>query len=272
MVWLDRLGHEMGTIGEPAEYPRLRLSPDGGRVLFSRSQPRIGTYDLWLFDGGRGVEQRVTMDRLSEYSAVWLPAGRATVFSGGVPPHLFRKDLVTGVEEQLIAAPRFTTAEDVSPDGKTLIFLQRTPRGTFDLWKMTPDAPQSASPMRQTPFDKSNARFSPDGRYIAFASNELGRYEVFVSPFPMTGEATRVSKGGRRSSPLESRRPRALLRLGRSSLGRRARPNVAVTRPGLSSTTVRGEGRQRVERPARHRCVGRLRRLDRWAPIPGEHP
>jgi len=182
------------------------------------------------------------MDRLSEYSAVWLPAGRATVFSGGVPPHLFRKDLVTGVEEQLIAAPRFTTAEDVSPDGKTLIFLQRTPRGTFDLWKMTPDAPQSASPMRQTPFDKSNARFSPDGRYIAFASNELGRYEVFVSPFPMTGEATRVSKGGRRSSPLESRRPRALLRLGRSSLGRRARPNVAVTRPGLSSTTVEVRG------------------------------
>jgi Tol biopolymer transport system component len=196
LVWLDRSGRELGVVGEPAQHAGLRISPDGGRVLFSRSQPRIGTYDLYLFDVARGIEQRLTTDRLSEYSAVWLPGGRATIFSGRLPPHLFRKDLVTGAEEELLPPPAFNTAQDVSPDGKTLVFIQRTPRSTFDVWKLALDGPRTPTPLIETPFDTSNVRFSPDGRYIAFASSEQGRYEVFIAPYPVTGEKTRVSVSG----------------------------------------------------------------------------
>ena len=196
LVWLDRAGREIGVIGEGAAYLRARISADGGRVLFSRAQPQVGTYDLWLFDIARGVEQRLTSDRLSEVSAVWLPGGTATIFSGRVPPHLFRKDLGTGEETELIPAPNFALGEDVSPDGTTFVFILRTPRGSFDIWQLPLDGASQPVPVLETPFDKEHVRFSPDGRYLAFASNELGKYEVFVAPFPGTGERIRVSVGG----------------------------------------------------------------------------
>ena len=153
-------------------------------MIFSRSQPRIGTYDLWLLDIARNVEQRLTSDRLSEYAAVWLRSGTGTIFSQRTPPRLFRKDLTTGVEQPLSPPPLFTTAEDITPDGKTLLYIQRTPRGTFDMWTMAIDDPRSAKPLLETPFDESSARFSPDGRYLAFASNELGRYAVIRDAVP----------------------------------------------------------------------------------------
>ena len=83
-----------------------------------------------MLDVNRGVEQRLTSDPGSEIGGTWFPGGGAVFFSQGAPPHLFRKDLTTGAEEEVLPAPAFTIAEDVSPDGKTLVFTQRTERGT----------------------------------------------------------------------------------------------------------------------------------------------
>src|SRR6185295_13120792 len=108
-------------------YFHARLSPDGRTVLFDRAQPRSGTYDLWTYEFDRGVETRLTSDVGSEFGGVWLPGGRAVIFSAdrGGAPHLFRRDLATGGEEELLPRGAFQQAEDMSPDGASLAFLQR---------------------------------------------------------------------------------------------------------------------------------------------------
>jgi dipeptidyl aminopeptidase/acylaminoacyl peptidase len=117
------------------------------------------------------------------------------MFSGGAPPHLFRRNLTTGAQEEVQRAPTFSLTEDVSPDGRTFLFTQRTARGNFDIWTM-PLGGGESSPLLETPFDEMSVRFSPDGRHIAFASDESGRYEIYVAPFPVTGDKIRVSGGG----------------------------------------------------------------------------
>ena len=97
-------------------------------------------------------------------------------------PHLFRKDLITGAETQILPPPSFSVAEDVSPDGKTLVFTQRTANGNFDVWTLPVDTLRGPSTLIESPFDETSVRFSRDGRYIAFASDELGHYEVYVEP------------------------------------------------------------------------------------------
>jgi len=197
IVWLDRAGKESGSIGDSTvTTARARISPDGTRVVFDRTQPRTGTYDLWTYDIDRAVEQSVTSARMSEISGVWLRGANAIIYSGGVPPHLIRRDLTTGTEKVLLSSPGFDVAEDTSPDGKTVVFRRRTLRGTFDIWSATLGDSPSASPIVETPFDEASVRFSPDGRHIAFESDESGRYEVYIATFPNAAVKTRVSTAG----------------------------------------------------------------------------
>jgi len=210
IVWLNRVGKESGSIGDSSVgTARVRISPDGTRVVFDRTQPRTGTYDLWTYDIDRAMEQSLTSARMSEVSGVWMRGANAIVYSGGVPPHLIRRDLSTGAETGLLSSPAFDVAEDISPDGKTMVFTRRTLRGNSDIWSTMLGDPRSASPIMETPFDEASVRFSPDGRHLAFESNESGRYEVYVAPFPNSAGKMRVSKGGG-SLPRWSRNGREL--------------------------------------------------------------
>lgn len=195
LVWLDRTGREVGVVSDSNAYSDARISRDGRRVLFSRSDPQLGSYDLFAYDIERQVEQRLTHEQTSEFGAVWLPGDERAVFSGGAPPHLFRISLASGAVEPVIPAG-FQLAEDLSPDGKTLLMTQRTPRGNFDIWTMAADGTGKPAPLLETPFDEAGVRFSPDGHFIAFASDETGRFEVYVAPYPLTGGKTRLSTAG----------------------------------------------------------------------------
>jgi Tol biopolymer transport system component len=195
LVWLDRAGDEVGVVSESASYSRARISPDGRHILFDRATPGLGSFDLFSYDVERGVEQRLTTDPTSEIGGVWLPGGDA-MFSGGVPPHLVRRNLASGAEQAMLPPPNFSLTEDVSPDGRTFVFTMRTPRGNFDIWTLSLTGPPKPAPLMETPFDEMSVRFSPDGRHIAFASDESGRFEVYVAPFPLTGDKIRVSAGG----------------------------------------------------------------------------
>jgi Tol biopolymer transport system component len=114
------------------------------------------------------------------------------------PPSLVRRDLATGKEEELLENRAFHVAHAVSPDGATLLYGERTDRGAFDLWTLPLAGGGKPTPLIQSPANKSEARFSPDGRFIAFLSDESGRSEVYVTPFPVPGERVRVSTGGAR--------------------------------------------------------------------------
>ena len=147
LTWSDRRGTRIGEIGSPGNYQSVRLSPDGGRVLVDRIPPRIGSPDLWVLDLVRGGETRLTSDLTSESYPVWLRDGLGLVFMADRdgPPHLFRRNLVTGAEDALLPAGRIQRADDVSPNGKTLAFVQRTPLGNYDILTLSLDAPGEPS-------------------------------------------------------------------------------------------------------------------------------
>ena len=198
LTWRDRHGALTEEIGSPGNYQSVRLSPDGGRVLFDRAQPKIGSPDLWVLDLVRGGETRLTSDVTSEAYPVWLHDGRGVVFMAdrGGPPRLFRRDTVTGAEDALLPAGRHQRAADVSPDGKTLAFEQRTPLGNYDTLTVSLDGLGEPSILLGSRFDEIQLRFSPDRHAVSFLDDESGRYEVYVAAFPAMTPRLRVSAGG----------------------------------------------------------------------------
>ena len=154
LVWIDRTGHERGNVGPTGTYISLRISPEGGRVLFSRAQPQIGTFDLWVTDLERGGEQRLTSDLTSEVNGVWQPRRPSMFFAAdrGGPPHLFRKDLRTGAETEVMPPGGLQMAEDISPDGTTLVFTDRT-GGDLNIWTIPVDGRGAGAVYSSTPFD-----------------------------------------------------------------------------------------------------------------------
>jgi eukaryotic-like serine/threonine-protein kinase len=198
MVWLDRTGKEMGTLGPRADYLSVLLSPDGGRVLCSRAQPAIGTYDVWSYDLERGVETAITSGRTTDLAGPWLPGMRRIAHSQvrGGAPHLLIRDLDTGKDAEIVPSSGFQLAQDVSPDGQTLLYTERNERGVFDIWTVALNGKGGPSPFLQSAFDKEIAVFSPDGRYIAFRSAELGQADLYIAPYPGPGERVRVTTDG----------------------------------------------------------------------------
>jgi serine/threonine protein kinase len=201
LVWFDRAGREVGTIGKPAKHLGLFIPPDGRPVLFDRARADLGTFDVWSYDVERNVETRVTTAPNSEFAARWLPGGRSIVYSTvrGSNPRLVRRDLAAGTEEELLpGGGGFQEAADVSPDGRTLVYFERPDRGTFDMWELPLSGEGKPRRLLEGTFLNDDARFSPDGRFLAFVSGESGQPEAYVMPFPGPGEKTRVSTGGAR--------------------------------------------------------------------------
>ena len=200
LVWVDRTGKEVGTVGAPGDYLTVRLSPDGGTVAFDRTKSGIGTWDVWTTDLTRGVETRLTSDPGSEAFPVWMPDGRAILFAdeshSNTTLNLARKRLDTGVEDQLLSIGSYQRRPiDVSPDGHTLLFTERTARGTFNIFTLPLDGPARPSALFGSRFNENDPRFSRDGRSMSFTSDESGRFEVYVAPIPPTGGKTLVSAG-----------------------------------------------------------------------------
>ena len=228
LAWFDRTGREVETIGPPGLYQNVAISPDGRRLLFDRTRPGIRAFDVWLRDLERGTETPLTSAIDTEVSPRWLPDGRiAYSVVRGSPPQLVRRDLATGREEDLLPAGRMQFAQDFSPDGKTLVYAERT--DFFHLWTMPLTGTGKPTPFLQGPFEKNQVRFSPDGRYISMITDESGRSEAYVTAFPGPGERIRVSTGGAQS-PRWSRDGRELFYLS----GDRRLMSVAVrTAPSL---------------------------------------
>jgi Tol biopolymer transport system component len=197
LVWIDRKGHEVGTAGLPAKYLDVSIAQDGKRALFSRARSDLGTFDIWTLDFARNVETRVTSDPDTEIQPLWLNDGRSIVYSAarGAPPRLFRRDLVTGAEQELTPRGSFQEATSVSPDGRVLAYADRRD-GPFRGWTVPLSDEGQPVPFTSPASDQTQLRFSPDGRFIAFLSYDSGRQEVYVAPFPGPGERTRVSTGG----------------------------------------------------------------------------
>jgi Tol biopolymer transport system component len=199
LVWIDRTGREVGTVGPPGGYMSFSIAPDGRRVFFDRARPGIGTPDIWSIDLERGMETRITSEVGAELAPLGLRDGRGLIYSAnrGMPPQLYLRDLATGTEKPLFPKPGFfQQAQDISPDGRTLAWVERSERGTFGAWRASLSDTGKPVPLLESPFHIAQLRFSPDGRFVALISAESGRDEAYVMPYPGPGEKTRVSLEG----------------------------------------------------------------------------
>ena len=201
LTWFDLAGRALESIGPPGNYLNLEIAREGRRVFYDRTRAGIGTFDIWSLDLDRGVETPITTETETEVFPMDLPGGKSIVYSAnrGGAPELFRRSLESGAEERLTKALNaFQQAQDLSPDGKTLVYVERAMSGYFDIWTLPLSGPGEPAPFLQSPFDKKEVRFSPDGRFLAFISNESGQAEAYVTPFPGPGEKVRLSSEGAR--------------------------------------------------------------------------
>ncbi len=196
--WLDRKGAAASLITEPGTYANPRLAPDGRRLALTVL--RDGNWDIWVYDLDRGVPTRLTFDDAAESEQVWSPDGRELVFSsdkGGLD-QLYRKRADGSGESQPVPTPAKASslwASSWSRDGHIAFTAANSPSG-FDVFVASAAAPEKAEAFVSTPFRESDAAFAPDGRWLAYTSNESGRLEVYVRPFPPGGGRWQVSDGG----------------------------------------------------------------------------
>src|SRR6266545_4836968 len=201
LVWFDRTGRRLGTVGPPGRYLNVRISSDGRRAIFDRARESTGTLDVWSVDLERGTETPITSEPNSEFSAVLLSGEKSIAYSAsrGRGPRLLRRDLATSRDEEMVPESQsFCLAQDVSPDGKFLVYTRIGEGGVFNVWMLPLSGGGKPTPLLESAFNKREVRFSPDGQFLAMISNESGRPEVYVTSFPGPGERVRVSAGGAR--------------------------------------------------------------------------
>jgi eukaryotic-like serine/threonine-protein kinase len=198
LVWFDRSGTRLGGLGPPGYYLDARVSRDAKRVFFTRARPATGAFGIWSVDLETAAESPASPGPDTEIDPILLPDGKTLVYAAvrGRSPQLVRQDLATGKLEELLPFGEFQSGEDVSPDGRSLLFHQRGEKGIFDLWVLPLETGGKPSLFVQSGFDKGDARFSPDGRYVAYLSVEHGLGAIYVTPFPGPAERVRVSPRG----------------------------------------------------------------------------
>ncbi len=198
MVWLDTTGKETPASAHKRGYNGARLSPDGTRIVAQIVTG--GNVDLWVLEVDRDSFSRLTFDEAVDHNPVWSPDGKWIVFSSNRDNsefNLYRQPADgTGETQRLTTSVYPQAAYGFSPDGSILLYRERTSTGANDILYMRLNEPEAKPDVfLSTPFDESAAVLSPDGRWIAYHSNESGSYEVYVRPFQRPGGRTKVSAG-----------------------------------------------------------------------------
>jgi Tol biopolymer transport system component len=193
LEWLDRSGKKLAEMGPSATYWSPALSPDLQRVAVHREE---GARDLWIFDLVRGTNSRLTFDPGDDDDPVWSPDGSRIVFSSfraGRRDLYIKSSAGASQEELLLESDDPKRPDDWSRDGRYLLYNQVDSKTGRDIWVLPLDGDRKPEPVIQTPFNERMARFAPDGRWIAYMSNESGGSEVYVQSFPVSGRKWQIS-------------------------------------------------------------------------------
>jgi Tol biopolymer transport system component len=199
LVWIDRAGRVVGSVGpvDDTGMSFLDLAGDDQRVAFVRAlQANI---DIWLIRAGETAPRRFTFERFIDAGPLWSPDGTRIVFRTfrGGAYDLYEKPVDGSTDEQpLLVTPLAKAPLDWSRDGRFLLFSSQDPKTGTDLWAVPMTGERKPFAVVQTRFDEIQGQFSPDGRWLAYASNESGRNEIYVQTFPETGGKWQISVAG----------------------------------------------------------------------------
>jgi Tol biopolymer transport system component len=202
LVWLDRSGKRLGVLGDPDSYSDVLLSPDGKRASVSVLDPTRGTRDIWVFDVARGIRNRVTFDSGDEFEGIWSPDNSRIVFNstrrGGRDLYLKGAGAGAGAEELLLEGGLEKYAQSWSPDDKWLLYITTEATNNLqDIWVLPLTGDRTPRTYLATPYGEGvGARFSPDGNWISYTSNESGRQQAYIARFPNHGGREQVSTNG----------------------------------------------------------------------------
>ena len=201
LVWYDREGKQTGVIDVPIKVSvgqSPMLSPDGKRLVVRRVMGSDGPgSNLWVRDLDKGTELRIT----STFSQmpVWSPDGSRITYNNG---NNIAVKAANGSGDAEILLPRTAFTAAWSPDGRFIIFMERGVKTRMDLWALPMFGDRKEYPLSNSPFDEQDPQLSPDGRWLAYTSDETGKYEIYVQSFSADGklgaDKKRVSTSGGR--------------------------------------------------------------------------
>ena len=196
-TWLDRSGHAAGTIGEPGNYLGLMPSPGGKYAATESVDLRALTADILLLDLAGRNPSRLTFVNYWAGNPVWSPDSQRVLFTQW-RDYLDVVSVQGGAAEQ-IPFPGGVNSDfpiSWSPDGQNLLLERNTPETRRDLWILPMSGDHKPRPYLNTPVNEFNGQISPDGHWVAYATDESGRNEVFVQSFPIPGNKKRISTSG----------------------------------------------------------------------------
>jgi eukaryotic-like serine/threonine-protein kinase len=202
LTWFDREGRSAGILGTAADYNDLAFSPDGRRIAVTKRDPQTGN-DVWLVDLARGVFTKFTFNPAHDGYPVWSPDGSRLVFLSNRDGRsdLYEKDTGGNADEKpLLNTDASERPYDWSADGRFLVYGVQDAKTRMDLWVLPLEGERKPVPFLVTQYSERQAQFSPGPagapRWLAYSSDESGRYEVYVQPFPAGSRKFQISTGG----------------------------------------------------------------------------
>jgi len=217
LAWFDRSGKATGVAGAPDDYEDPVLSPDGRRAAAMRINHETGGSSIWLSEAPQSGLRQLTFGGSFQHTPIWSPDGRMVAYESDIGRASELHQIAAsgvGAGERLLSLKELAWSTDWSPDGRLLAFQSLNPKTKWDLWVLPLAGDRQATPFLRSEANETGGRFSPDGRWIAYASDETGRDEVYVVPFPGPGGKWQVSSEGG-SQPRWRRDGKELFFLGR---------------------------------------------------------
>jgi Tol biopolymer transport system component len=183
LIWFDRQGKSLGEVGPPALYGDVVLAPDEKTLIVSQRDPQSETAHLWIVDLQRQVRSRLNPGDELDYAPAASHDGRV-VFTSGITGDLhIRSANGAGDAELLVRSANLKHSNDWSADGRFILYDEHHPSRRQDLWVVAVAGDRKPIPFVTTPADEYFAQFSPDDRWVAYASDESGRREIYVRDF-----------------------------------------------------------------------------------------
>lgn len=202
-TWFDRTGKKLGVVGEPANADHVALSPDGSSAAAGLLDADGRASDIWLYDLNRGTTSRITFDPRGDGTPLWSPDGSRIVFGSNrdAPAgmiNLYEKAASgAGDEQVLLVSPSAKYPTSWSHDGQLILFENWLPQSKGAIWTLSMSGSHETKPLLQSnSFNQVAGKFSPDGHFIAYVSDESGRIEVYVQRFPLSSDKWQISTGG----------------------------------------------------------------------------